>query len=112
MLLEIGFLAAFGVWNSPFGKQDFQTPYLMVEIPVYSTENSEIYTKILNSARTNAISLNYMNPKTGLYDVGIGYRSGGFQIEMGHQSEHELGSRDVLSESFDYIKLSYKIKTP
>lgn len=110
LILEVGILYAFSLGNTPFNKKDFQTPYLLIE--KYITD--DIYFKSYNTSRTQAVKLNTMNPKTALWDIAIGYKyeyeNNIFKIEIGHQSEHEVGSADKLTESFDYIKASYRVE--
>lgn len=110
MILEIGIIYSFGLSNTPFNKNDFQKPYLLIE--KYIADN--FYFKSYNTSRTQAVKLNTMNPKTALWDIAIGYKyeyeNNIFRVELGHQSEHEIGAADKLTESFDYIKASYRVE--
>lgn len=110
MILEFGIIAALSVGNSPWSKKDFQQPYLLVEQNV----NNEIYFRSFNSSRTMAKRLNQFDPQTALWDISAGYRKdisdGTLDVSLGHQSEHEVGKVDKLTESFDYIKASYRIE--
>jgi hypothetical protein len=106
LILEVGILAAFGITNSPWPKNDFQTPYLYMEKSVYE----EFYVSALNSARTNAKKIDCMNPKTALWQVEGGWKRDGFTVAIGHSSEHEVGSADKLTESNNFIKVSYRME--
>ena len=110
LIIEFGITAALSIGNSPWSKKDFQTPYLMVEKSIYD----DFYFKSYNSSRTQAVRLNMMNPKTALWEVSGGYRTriddGILDVSIGHQSEHEVGAFDKLTESYDFAKISYRLE--
>ena len=110
LIIEFGIMAAFSISNSPYGKKDFQQPYLLVEKSVYE----DFYFRSLNSSRTQAIRLNQMNPQTALWEVDVGYKTeidgGTLDVSVGHVSEHEVGALDRLTESHDQIKISYRLE--
>lgn len=106
LILEIGMTAMLSLHNSPFKKDAYQFPYLLVEKSVY--EN--FYIQLKNSSRTAIVSANMWNPRTTLWNTEIGYRNNGWTIAVGHQSEHELDKKDTNTESFDYVKVSYRIE--
>ena len=110
LIIEFGIMAAFSISNTPWNKKDFQTPYLLVEKSAYE----DFYFRSFNSSRTQAVRLNQMNPQTALWDVSFGYKAeidgGILDISIGHQSEHEVGKLDKLTESFDYAKISYRLE--
>lgn len=105
LILEVGLIAAFGVGNTPFeNKQDFQTPYILVERSIYE----DFYASVYNSSRTQAKRLNMADPKTATWQVEAGWRSNGFTLAAGHVSEHEVGATDKNTTSNDYIKVSFR----
>lgn len=110
LILELGITASLSIGNSPWSKKDFQTPYLMVEKSIYD----DFYFRSYNSSRTQAVKINMMNPKTALWEVNFGYKTkienGLLDISIGHTSEHEVGAYDKLTESFDQIKVSYRLE--
>ncbi len=82
----------------------------MVEKSIYE----DFYFRSYNSSRTMAKRINQGNPKTALWEVSFGYKAevdnGLLDISIGHQSEHEVGSKDRLTESYDYAKISYRLE--
>jgi competence CoiA-like predicted nuclease len=102
--IEAGIMAAFVAVNSPWGKQPFQEPFLLVE----KTINEDFYLSSFNSSRTYMKRPNSMEPQTALWKISGGYRFENFTIEVGHQSEHQLWVKDKFTESYDYIKVSFK----
>lgn len=110
LILELGVVAAFNLANTPYEKKDTQLPYLYVEKSI--TDNT--YFSILNSSRTNATKLDRANPKTALWTVSGGYKfkvdNQVFNFELGHQSEHNVDSKDEFTESYNFVKLSYRVE--
>lgn len=105
LILEVGLIAAFGVSNTSFeNKQDFQTPYVLIERSI----SDDFYAQIYNSSRVQAVRLNMANPKTALWQVEAGWRSNGLTLALGHVSEHEVGSPDKNTNSNDYVKISFR----
>lgn len=110
LILELGILAAFNLGNSPYEKKEFQQPYVLIE----KSLSENYYFKVYNSSRTQRESPTNWNPQTGLWQVGAGYNfkvdNQIFKFEAGHISEHEVGSFDKNTESYDYAKISYRIE--
>jgi len=110
LIIEFGIMAAFSLSNTPYEQKDFQQPYLMVEKSIYE----DFYFKSVNSSRTQAISLNKMNPKTAQWEVDFGYKTqidgGCLDVSFGHVSEHEVNGLDKLTESHDQVKISYRLE--
>lgn len=110
LIIEFGIVAAFSLGNTFWEKKDFQQPYLLVEKSFYD----DFYFKSLNSSRTNAVRINMANPQTALWEVGFGYRkkidNGLLDVSIGHVSEHEVGAQDKRTESYDLVKISYRLE--
>lgn len=106
LIVEAGIIMATVVGNSPYGRENFQQPYLLVQRNVYDN----FYFKAYQTSRTNAKTSEYaMNPKTALWTVASGYTSdSGITIEVGHQSEHNLNIPDKYTESYNYIELKIR----
>lgn len=110
LIIEFGLMAALTVANSPHGKQSFQVPYLLVEKRVYE----DFYFKSVNSSRTEMARLNHMNPKNMKWEIAFGYKTkfqdGVLDLSLGHISQHEVNAVDSLTESHDFIKVSYRLE--
>lgn len=104
LAIEIGIVLSTKLGNSPYGQRTFQIPYMLIERGVYDN----YYIKAYQESRTYAKQLDEMNPRTALWKVGAGYTLNGFNIEIGHQSEHDLNIPDKYTESFNYIELKYR----
>jgi len=107
MLMEVGIMYAFALSNSPYGKQDFQVPYLEVQ-----KQLGEVYVNVHNQSRTNLKRLDMFNPKTVVWRVKAGHEfESGIAIEIGHESGHEVGQKDSLTESYNFITVKYREDT-
>lgn len=106
LIVEAGIVAAFSLSSVQWQERDTQYPYLYVEKTV--TENT--FLSVLNSSRTNADKIDRFNPKTALWTVSGGFRFDEFTVEVGHQSEHEVNAFDKRTESYNFLKLKYRIE--
>ena len=104
LIIEASILAAFNLGNTPFEKRPFQLASLSVER--YLTEDFSV--QMINGSRMNAVNINTGNPYSALWDVRFNKKVDKFLISIGHQSEHEVGQRDRLTESFDYVSITYR----
>lgn len=106
-------MAAFGIGNTPYDtKQDFQKPYLLIEKSVYES----FYFKSLNSSRTMFQKIDSANPQTMLWNIEFGHYAtidnGKLKVAIGHTSEHEVAKVDKLTESYNYVTISYRLEYP
>lgn len=110
VLIELGLTAMLGLANSPWEKKDYQLFYQKTEFRF----DESYYVELKNSSRTSAVAIDNMNPQTAGWLIALGHRSGDIDtgvidLSIGHQSEHEAGARDKLTESYHFISVKYSI---
>lgn len=108
-ILEFSLLSFLATYNSPFPARPTLIPSMSVEL----RPTSFLYLKQTDSARCTPDSINIWHPISGLYQVELGIRLGGqsqYQIGIGHRSEHGIDQVVSSTESFDYVRLDYKIE--
>lgn len=105
MILELGIIAQIAAANSPWSsKLQYQQPYMTITQQI----TNEAFFEFYQSARVNIRSVNFWNPQTALYKFEAGYQLQKFTFAVGHQSEHEIGKKDTLTESYDYLRIKYR----
>jgi hypothetical protein len=61
------------------------------------------------SSRCDPVEWNRFNPKTALWDVHAGVTFSGVTATVGHVSEHGIDKIQAMTESRDYLTVSYKV---
>jgi hypothetical protein len=106
-IIEATTILALGLSNSPFTAKPVW-PSLMVEHrPV-----PWAYIKQTSEARCEPASPIKWNPVTALWGIEGGVRFKGATVGVGHVSEHGVSSRVPSTESYDYVKLTYRMEFP
>lgn len=116
LILEIGLTAMLSIANTPYrtpdgGKKPAQFTYVLLEKRV--ADNFSIM--FINSSRNDIRHGNEFNPQTTKWTVEAKYytkieENSTLVFGVGHTSEHEVGAKDELTESYDFAKISYRLE--
>lgn len=98
-------LVFLGVANTPYPKHLTVIPSLEIE-----HQQGFIYLRQESSARCNPFAWNRFDPITAKWSVEGGALYAGARIGVGHTSEHGVDKPFAATESFDYLRLEYRLE--